>query len=465
MNKVILLLVAIFAFVAFANARPLMFFADQTDGPLGLSLGWSGIAYAWTTIKKGQGYYRVRFFGTNHINETLTDAWINFQNGTIIDHLAVNTNDVDRYFLGDLRLNVTVFTALVQEELYITVATDDLPDGVTTGYFRCRPHSGIASITADSVIGGSTSEGVGLGWAEITTSTIHALPTDILDQMDSIAANSHFNGRVLHNCTGTTAVTFNAPANASQTASALATGTLAGLFDDGKFANVTIDGNFYFIDYGQSYYEVQGSEGNIRGQIYPLLTPTRRAIPYKVDTVAGTTREPGAGFASLRYANQEGNDRNSNSYMSLTASPTSGNFTYIGVMYLEAATNKKNQELVRAFTLELNAKILGTGTWVFEFFDSTNGEFVPIGTLTDAVNWTPAFVDDYDFAVSDFANVRSQLVMRVSVNSEFSTSLLLDLFGLRSWVPSSNSNQVLKSIVKFLDAFPGVFSNGTVINE
>jgi hypothetical protein len=465
MNKALLFFVALWALVALSSARPLMFFADQTDAPFGLTNGWSGIATAWTTLAKGQNNHRVRFYGVNRVNETLTDAWINYANGTIIEHLAVTTNSSLRYFLGDYRMNATVWDLLTHEELYVTVASTNHKSGAITGYFRCRPYQGVSVLTAGQVVGASsTSAAVGLGWASLDVSTIFALPQDILAQDTSIEANTRFNGRVLHGDTGATAVTFNGPANTSETATALATATLYGVTLDGKFTNVTVDADYYSIASGNTYFQVSGTSGIIRGQIYPLLSPTRRAIPYGADTVNGATVLPIGGFSTLRYANQQGAERNPNSFVSLVSTANPTNFTYLGVFYLKSATNKRNFDLVRALTLEMNAKISGTGTWLFEVFDSTTGEFLPVGTLTTADDWTPAYVESWSFDTSDYANTRHQLVVRVSVNSAVQSTLYLDLFGVRSWIPSSLSNQVLKVSVKLANESEGKFANGTIIN-
>jgi len=462
--KVLLLLCALMAFVAIANARPIMFYADQTDAPFNISFGWSGISYAWATYKKGQDYHRLRIFGTNHINETLTDAWISYSNGSIIDHLAVNTNSRDRYILGDVRIGFEAFDALLAEALYITVASSGHRNGAIKGYFRCRPHEGLAFLTAAQVVSGSNSTAVGFGFGSIDVSSILSLPQDVLAQDASIDANSKFYGRVLHNATNVTSVTFNGPATTTQTAAALATATLSGFYSDARFANITVTPDFYSIDTAETYFLVSAAAGNIRGQIYPLLTPSHRKIPVSVDTVAGATALPGAGLSTLRYANQEGSERNPNSYITFNAQANPTNFTYIGVIYFSAATNKKNFELVRALTVEMNGRISGTGTWLFEFFDATTGEFIPAATWSSANNWTPAYIDYWQFSVHDFANSRQQLVMRVSVNSASATSLSLDLLGVRSWTPWSGSNFVLKGTVKFLNTYPGVFANGTIIN-
>jgi len=452
------------AFVAVANARPLMFFADQTDGPFNISNGWSGIALAFATYKKGQDYHRLRIFGTNHINETLYDAWIAYGNGTVIDHLAVSTSSSNKYFLGDVRVGFDAFDALLNENLYAVVASTNHKKGSISGYFRARPHQGIAVLDASSVVGGSNSTAIGLGWGSIEVASIHALPQDVLAQDASIEANSAFYGRVLHNSTKTTAVTFHAPADETTAVGAIANGSLSGTYGDAHFGNITVDADFYSIDEGQAYYEVAASSGAIRGQLYPLLVPSHRKIPLSIDTVAGATVLPGAGLSTLRYANQEGNRRNTNSYITFNAQANPVNFTYIGVVYFSASTNKKNFELARALTVEMNGLITGTGTWLFEFFDSTSGEFVPSATWSTAASWTPAYIDNWAYDVQNYADSRQRLILRVSVNSATATSLSLDLFGVRTWTPWGTSNDVFKSASKFLNTYPGKFANGTIIN-
>jgi len=466
MNKGIILLVALFALIAVSNARPLMFFADQTDGVLGISKEWAGLAYAWTTSLKGQNLHRLRIFGVTHINETKTDAWINYKNGTIIEHLALAQNSSLQYYLGDFRVNSTVWSLLTTEQLWVTVASSSHKNGSVSGYFRCRPYQGVSYLSGDQVVSGTgAATGViGLGWASIDVADIFALPADILDQATTIAASTSFSGRVIHDENGATAVTYHAPATSTETAPSLATATLYYTTNDGEFRGATVDNDFYSLTDGEAYFQVSGTSGDLRGIIYPLLTPTRRAIPYFSTTVNGNTVIPSGGYFTLRYANQEGSNNNQNSYVNLVATSSGGNFTYLGLFYFPSAVTKKNFDLVKALTLEINAQITGSGTWLFELFDSTSGEYIPIGTLTDANTWTAVQVQHWSFAVSDYADNRGQLVARLSVNSASAVSMQLDLFGIRSWTPNAFTNQNWKALTQAFDSQPAVFANKTVIN-
>jgi len=462
-----------------------MFFADLQP-MTGVPSYWAGISYAWTTMMKGNNDHRVRFFGLHTINQTATDAWLSFANGTIIDHLAVAQLPAYQYITADYRMNDTIFAYLLSEGVFLTIASESFSSGAVTGFFMCRPNSGVAILTAASVPTGSTSTAVGMGWAEVLISDILNLPQDILAQDNAIANSLSFNGRIITNSSAPTAASFNGPANLTSTAAILASASsITSYFYDCSadrscapkgtivndnnivFSNITVTSAFAAINVAQTYYQVTDAFGGIRGQVYPLVTPTRRSIPYAVDSVLGTTVVPIGGFSTLRYANQEGNENNKNSYLSATAAQaTSGsNFTYQALFHFQGATNRHNFEIVRGYTVEMNVRISGAGApWLFELFDSTTSTFIPIGTITTANSWTPAFVDYYQFDVSNFVNIKGQLTVRVSVNSAIQTSLAFDLFGVRAWTPNSVTNGFFKDFVKILDKYPGVFANGTTIH-
>jgi len=320
-------------------------------------------------------------------------------------------------------------------------------------------------LTGSQVVGGSNSSAEGIAWAEITVNTINSLPNDVLSQDSSINSNSFFNGRVLHNNSGiTSSIGFYGPANVSKDGALLATATLSGSFSDGEFSGVIPTSDFYAIDQIETYYQVNATDGGLRGQVFPLLSPTRRKIPTAVSTVAGTTVYPGAGLQTLRYANQIGKENNANSYMQFVATANPSNFTYIGVVTFPAATNKRNANNVRALSVEMNGRIVGNGTWLFEFFDATLGEFIPVATWTSASQWTPAFIDDYNFLIREYANKRNEITMRVSVNSASSTTLQLDVFGIRSYTPYSKSNEFLRFLGRFFSDKPAIYANGTLVN-
>jgi len=253
----------------------------------------------------------------------------------------------------------------------------------------------------------------------------------------------------------------------SANAAVLATANLsANIYKDGSFSGVAVTDTFFSLDTAETYYQVNGN-AIIRGQLYPLLSTTRRSIPTNIDTVDGSTVVPTGGYSTLRYANQQGTERNPNSFVTFTGTQTGSgtNFTYLSVIYVDAATNKRNNDLLRGLTLELNLKISADATWFIEWFDSSLGEFLPAGTITTAAEWTPAYIDNFSLYVNQYANNRGQIILRVSVNSATATSLYVDLFGVRSWTSSAFTNQAFKSLFKDLGSLPGVFANGTTFNQ
>lgn len=466
MRSIIFLVALLMALVAVSNARPLMFFADQTDTLLGINKSWAGLAFAWTNIKKGQTPYRVRIFGATHIGEEKTGAWINFQNGTIIEHLALPTNTSNQYYLGDLRLNASVWDLFTSEQVYVTVASKSHTNGSVSGYFRCRPYQGVSVLDGSQVVSGTpaSSSLIGLGWASIDVADIFSLPEDIVAQAAAISASTTFSGRVIHDNNTATSITLHGPADATSTAGVLATATLYGSDDDGVWSGHSVNEDFFSITSYEAYFQVSGSAGDLRGQIYPLLTPTRRNIPFDSETVNGNTVIPSGGWRTLRYANQEGSERNPNSYINLVSTSSGSNFTYLGLFYFNSGVNKAQFELARALTIEVNAKIVGSASWLFEVFDSTSGEYIPLGTLTTADTWTAVQIQHWSFDVPFYADVRGQVAMRVSVNSATSSSLQLDLFGIRTWSPDTRTNAFWKLYTLSFNNLPGEFSNGTTIN-
>jgi len=473
MNKTLFLIVALFAFFAFlaiSNARPIMFIASQTDGVFGISNGWVGVSFAFVTKGKGNLSHRLNIFGLTNINESYTGAWIQYANGTIIDQLAYGITSSEKYFLGDLRLNDTIFNSFLNEDIYVTVASTSHRNGSVSGYYKCKPHLGFAALDDDQFNdagGNSTTSAIGIGYAQILVGVQSTgLPNDILQQDDDIASTSTFQGTIIYNVSSPTSATFNGPANTTETASILATGTLHTTSFSQNYAswsNITINNDFYSIDNGDTYYEILSSE-NIRGQVYPVVSPTRRSIPISIDTIDGNTTVPAAGYGTLRYANQQGTEKNFNSFVRFEAISDGTNFTYLAVISFEAATNKKNDVLVRALTLEMNLRIIGSGTWFFEFYDNSLGQYIPAGTISNATDWTPAYIDNYSVAVNGYSNKRRINIVRVSTTSSTSTTLWVDLMGLRSWVPSSNSNTFFKIVSKLTATFPAKFSNGTEIH-
>jgi len=209
---------------------------------------------------------------------------------------------------------------------------------------------------------------------------------------------------------------------------------------------------------GDAYYQLDTNvypNGNLRGQLIPILSLTRRAIPVSIETKNGTTSAPN-GLATLRHANQQGKETNFGSFVQLHATQinSTGNFTYLALFTFQSATARRNFDLVRGLSLEVNFRTFGSAVWQVSFFDSSTGGYVTGATLSNATLWTAGFIDQYSPFVSSWTNSRRQLIVRITTDSLSSSTLELDLFGLRSYVPSSFANGNFRGAIKETLLFP-----------
>jgi hypothetical protein len=298
---------------------------------------------------------------------------------------------------------------------------------------------------------------MGLTWFRLGST---ALPLELTAQTAAVLSGATFTGRVLHNVTSATSASFNGPANATSTAPALFNLTTVATqsYSISRAPGVTAEQVFYAQN-GLTYLAVNNAAGvNIRGQVYPLLSRTRRAIPSSLQTVFGVSNVPPEGFETLRYANLEVNQRNPNSIISLTATQVNGtgNYTYQGEFFFPTATSRRNFETIRSLIVDLNVRIVGNAaSWNFDWFDSSTGAHVPATTFATVSNiWTEGFFLRFNPDVAGFSNNRGQLVIRVTVNSAVPTTLWVDLFGVRTYEPSSVFNQIFKGPLKELLLLP-----------
>jgi len=459
MNKTFLLLVVVFfGLVALSSARPLLFIADQT-AIANTTSTWSGVVFGWASAVKGETNHRLRVIGNSNINDQLTAAWLTWANGTVIANLSIAESKSDHYILGDVRLNSTVWNYVLAENVYVRVATSKFPKGAITGVLVSRAGMAVAFLDGSQILNGSSSTSVGLGYTYLYSDAFFTTrPLDLLAQNAAVDAGVKFFGRIVQNVSSPTTATFNGPANTTSSAPVLASLTV-----NGSIAVVTtqpnITSDFLSPETAEAYYLVSSTSrpsGDIRGQLYPLLARTHRKIPNQVDTVSGQTTIPVAGLGTLRYPNQEGVEKNFQSFVACQATQASAgaNFTYEGVFKLPASTIRRNFGTVRGLIMELNLRSFGGSTWLFEWFDSTTGLFIPAATYNDTTQWNAGLVYNLDPTVADYANNRAVMAVRVSTSWPTSTSLWIDLLGVRAYQPTGLTNPIIKNIMKQLLLLP-----------
>jgi hypothetical protein len=173
------------------------------------------------------------------------------------------------------------------------------------------------------------------------------------------------------------------------------------------------------------------------------------------------TNTPGD-LSTLRWANQQGTERNDASFISLIATQplnATGNFTYQGFFHFEAKASRRNFDNVRGLTLELNVRQFGAGTWNFDYFDATTGAHIPVATFSTPGNWTVGIADYFKHEASTFNTIRKDLVLRITTTQATQSIIWLDLLAIRSYEPTSFTNQLVRDFILETSTFELQFSN------
>jgi len=318
----------------------------------------------------------------------------------------------------------------------------------------------ISFLDAEQVIAGSNSSSIGIGYSYLFSQAFFStLPLDLVQQNTAVNSNARFAGKIVHNVTSATSATFNGPANKTSTAPTLATLTL-GTNTAAVTTQPNITSDFFAPESGDAYYYIASTNGDIRGQLYPLVARTRRMVPIDVDTVLGATGLPSS-FNTLRYANQEGTNNNPNSYISATSTQATvgtGNFSYEAVFKFPATTTRRNFGTVRGLILELNLRASG-GPWLIEWFNAFAGQFLTASTVSTTTGWYAGTVINFDPAIGEYTNNRGITAVRISTSGTAAAGLDIDLMGLRSYQPTGISNSVLKTVMKQLVLYPVTYNN------
>jgi hypothetical protein len=458
------LLLSLCALIAVCEARPIVYMARLTDTNVNATNGQIGVSSAYVTITKGRLSHRLRVFvGHSIINDTVTGAWLAYANGTKVAALQISPSvSQGAYAYGDVRVNVTVYDALLAEHnngLYVIVYTERFPNGAIGGEFRARPNTGVCIPSAAAA--GSTSTALGFAYTYIADP--ENLPLDLIQQTDLLLNNATFDAQIIANITGATGASFNGPANSTSVAPVLAPITqLAtfGGFSITGFQPVTSD--FFAQQIGLTYVVVTSAAfpaGELRCQVLPTLGRTRRIIPVSAETVTGETSALG-GFGTLRFANQQDNERNDASFISLIAQQTNGtgNYTYQAFFRFPSAASRRNFDNVRGLVLELNVRQFGDAVWNFDYFDATTGSHVPTATFSTPGLWTPGFANYVHHDAHTFTNNRKELVVRVTVDTPTPSTLWVDLFAIRSYEPTAATNQFIRTATLISSLLPLVDS-------
>jgi len=460
MSRAILFLTFIFCAFAIVSASPFIYVADQTGATLGNSNSWYGFVFAYIVAHKGTPKYRVRIYGENNINDTVTRAYVQTAgNATNPAQIVVSLNtSIGRsnlnYIVGDVFINSTIWQYWKYHQLFVSVASAQFPNGSISGRLTSRPFQAITLMSPRSVVGANVSSlATGIGGIAMASvnEILGTLPTDLIQQDITYLSTLITAGRIIHNVSNATSATWNGPAGTNGTAVALNTFSTVGgsFFLNGTAGNIT---EAFWLSQGITYLSVQSSSfpgGEIRGQLIPTTQARRKQIPVSITNIYGTSS---GSFATLRHANQAGFANHPGSYIRLTPGNVGGStFQYQGIFNIRTRITKQNTDGVRGFVMEANLRGQGQ-TYLFEILNANNGTYLTLGTFNGTISWTPVFSTHFYYDAANYIDARGY--MRIRVSSVGPRVLLVDQLSLRIYHTRALGAQVLRAYTKFLQHLP-----------
>jgi hypothetical protein len=411
------------------------------------SNNWSGIAMAFTTHKGAHYGNRLSIFGAVTVSSAIIKVTLVTQTGVVVGNLKWNNTLSARlqYIYGTIQINSTNTLNLIRDRLGILVYTTAYPTGAIGGLFYLRAYSFLTFLSYGNVAGATnaTNNDVGLGLVNIYPSAT-TFPTDIVQADNLFLSTLIIEGRIVHDVV-------NSSNAALHYGSFGTTGAVLNQFNPGFWSYVLNNGsvNLTTISYlynvpSQAYLQINSGafpNGDIRGQMYPLVVPRRRNVPLSFTPTTGSLA---GNLASLYRATQYGPNNNRNSYVTLT--PNNGSFD--GYFLYQLPFNKGNLEDIRMFTLNLNARATDGSTWTIYYYNYFTSAYELYATFTSRA-WQLAFLDNYDYVTFNY--ISSNGYMRIRLTATAATVPLdLDEFTIRPWAPNNEANTYFRSVVRNL---------------
>jgi len=369
------------------------------------------------------------------------------QAGLLIGTLKWNNTLSTRlqYIYGTIQVNSSQSLNLFRDKIGVLVYTSAYPTGAIGGLFYLRPYSFLAALSYGNVVGATnaTNNDLGLGLVEIYP-TATTFPTDIV-QADNLFLNTlTIAGKIVHDVANATSASLY---YGDLTENGVPLNTFSSAYQSYNLVNGTLNfstiGFLYAIP-SDAYLQVTSGPfpgGDIRGQMYPLVTPRRKIVPLSFTSTNGTLTGQ---LASLYRATQYGNNNNKNSYVTLN--PVGSSFD--GYFLFQLPIAKGNLEDIRMFTLNLNARATDGATWTIYYYNYFSSAYELYATFTSS-NWQLAFLDNYDYVTFNY--ISSNGYMRIRLTATAATvPLALDEFTIRAWTPNDAANSYFRSIIRNL---------------
>jgi hypothetical protein len=417
------------------------------DSYVNQSNNWSGVAMAFTTHRGVSYSNRLAIFGAVTVSSAIIKVTLVTETGAVLGNLKWNNTLSARlqYIYGTIQVNASQTLNLIRDKLGLLVYTTAYPTGAIGGLFYLSPYTFLGAMTYDNVVGAGnvTNNDLGLGLVNIYPTA--TFPTTDIIANDNLFLNSLIiDGLIVHDVANATSAALH-NGGFGQTGAVL--NNFAGAFNAYNLENGAV--NFSTISYlynnpSQAYVQVNSAaypSGDIRGQMYPLVTPRRRTVPLSFTATTGFLT---GNLASLYRATQYATNNNRNSYVTLT--PTAGAFD--GYFLYQLPFNKGNLEDVRMFTLNMNARATDGATWTIWYYNYFSSAYEEYATFTSS-KWQLAFLDNYDYVTFNYISSNGYMRIRITATAA-SVPLELDEFTIRAWAPSNEANSYLRSVIKNL---------------
>jgi len=442
-----ILVIVLACLVMLTQARPAIFVAELRDAYVNQSNNWSGVAMAFTTHKGAHYGNRLSIFGAVTVSSAIIKVTLVTQTGQFIGNLKWNNTLSShlQYVFGAIQVNSSSTLSLLRDQLGLIIYTTAYPTGAVGGLFYLRPYTFMAAMSYGNVVGAgnATNNDLGLGLVNIYPSAT-TFPTDIVQADNTFLSTLVVAGRIVYDASNVTSGTLSYGQYGVN-------GATLNTFTAGYYSYVLTNGsvNLTTISYlynnpSQGYLQINSGafpNGDVRGQLYPLVTPRRRVVPTSFTPTTGSIT---GNLASLYRATQYLNNNNKNSYVSLN--PTNGSFD--GYFLYQLPFNKVNLEDVRMFTLNMNARATDGSTWSIYYYNYFSSAYELYATFTSKT-WQLAFLDNYDYVTFNY--ISSNGFMRIRVTSTAATvPLSLDEFTIRPWAPSVEANSYFRSVIRNL---------------
>jgi len=297
----------------------------------------------------------------------------------------------------------------------------------------------------------STTEGVGMVYI---TTTFTTLPVDI-QAANAVFLNSlAMNARIVHDVPSSTGGFMFGPAlrnaTSNQTLLTLTQGNQSYYIHNATINPAIASVMFDALAKDEAYLVVDSAKypfGEIRGNLLTTCETKRRQIADRIFVTAGTIS--GSLDVTLR-ASLTGTLFRKNSYVGFLPSNSSG---FSMVFTFQLPISKKNTNLIRGLTMDLNLRTLDGAVWLFEWYNAVSQTWITAGSFQQT-NWTFGFVNYFAKDVANLVDINGGVSVRVS-NPTAKTPLYVDQFTIQPWVPKEATNSIMRAVLKDLRALLG----------